>query len=66
MLIKQVVIQGFKSYRDQTACEPFSPGLNIIGTRLCHLLLLQRSRLCAPEHRPCMDFYRLPALVNRT
>ncbi len=27
----QVVIEGFKSYKDQTIAEPFSPKLNVIG-----------------------------------
>lgn len=27
----QVIIQGFRSYRDQTIIEPFSPKHNIIG-----------------------------------
>jgi structural maintenance of chromosome 3 (chondroitin sulfate proteoglycan 6) len=31
MLIKQVIISGFKSYRDQTAVEPFSAGHNVVG-----------------------------------
>jgi structural maintenance of chromosome 3 (chondroitin sulfate proteoglycan 6) len=26
MYIKQVIIQGFKSYREQTVVEPFDPG----------------------------------------
>ena len=33
MYIKQLVIQGFKSYRDQTIIEPFSPGTNVIVGR---------------------------------
>lgn len=27
----QLVIQGFKSYKDQTVTDPFSPGHNVIG-----------------------------------
>lgn len=27
----QVIIQGFRSYRDQTVVEPFSPKHNVIG-----------------------------------
>ncbi|KAJ7385638.1 Structural maintenance of chromosomes protein 3 [Desmophyllum pertusum] len=33
MYIKQVIIQGFRSYRDQTIIEPFSPKHNIIVGR---------------------------------
>ncbi|KAJ3153289.1 Structural maintenance of chromosomes protein 3 [Geranomyces variabilis] len=33
MYIKQIVIQGFKSYKDQTALEPFSPGHNVVVGR---------------------------------
>jgi structural maintenance of chromosome 3 (chondroitin sulfate proteoglycan 6) len=32
MYIKQVIIQGFKSYREQTVVEPFHPGHNVVGT----------------------------------
>ncbi|CAF9910840.1 MAG: hypothetical protein GOMPHAMPRED_007201 [Gomphillus americanus] len=30
MYIKQIIIQGFKSYKDQTVIEPFSPKHNVI------------------------------------
>ncbi|KDN48180.1 putative SMC3 [Tilletiaria anomala UBC 951] len=33
MYIKQIQIQGFKSYKDQTAVDPFSPGHNVIVGR---------------------------------
>lgn len=33
MYIKQIIIQGFKSYRDQIAVEPFSPRHNVIVGR---------------------------------
>ncbi|TPX14356.1 uncharacterized protein E0L32_005552 [Thyridium curvatum] len=33
MYIKQLIIQGFKSYKDQTVMEPFSPGVNVIVGR---------------------------------
>ncbi|TGJ78932.1 hypothetical protein E0Z10_g9832 [Xylaria hypoxylon] len=33
MYIKQIIIQGFKSYKDQTVMEPFSPKTNIIVGR---------------------------------
>ncbi|OTF69407.1 structural maintenance of chromosomes protein 3-like protein, partial [Euroglyphus maynei] len=33
MFIKQVVISGFRSYREQTVVEPFSPGHNVIVGR---------------------------------
>ncbi|TPX59672.1 hypothetical protein PhCBS80983_g02285 [Powellomyces hirtus] len=33
MYIKQIVIQGFKSYKDQTALEPFSPQHNVVVGR---------------------------------
>lgn len=31
MYIKRVIIQGFRSYRDQTCPEDFSPHHNIVG-----------------------------------
>ncbi|RKP39869.1 putative chromosome segregation protein SudA [Dimargaris cristalligena] len=33
MYIKQIIIQGFKSYKDQTEIEPFSPGHNSVVGR---------------------------------
>jgi structural maintenance of chromosome 3 (chondroitin sulfate proteoglycan 6) len=33
MYVKQVIIQGFKSYKDQTVIEPFSPQHNVIVGR---------------------------------
>ena len=33
MYIKQVIIQGFKSYREQTVVEPFDPGHNVVVGR---------------------------------
>jgi structural maintenance of chromosome 3 (chondroitin sulfate proteoglycan 6) len=33
MHIKTLTIQGFKSYRDSTPLEPFSPGLNVVVGR---------------------------------
>ncbi|XP_064630415.1 structural maintenance of chromosomes protein 3-like [Lineus longissimus] len=33
MYIKQVIIQGFRSYRDQTVIEPFSPRHNVVVGR---------------------------------
>ncbi|KAI1268698.1 putative chromosome segregation protein SudA [Xylariaceae sp. FL1019] len=33
MYIKQIIIQGFKSYKDQTVMEPFSPGTNVVVGR---------------------------------
>lgn len=33
MYIKQVIIQGFRSYRDQTVVEPFSPRHNVVVGR---------------------------------
>ncbi|KAI9715312.1 MAG: Structural maintenance of chromosomes protein 3 [Chrysothrix sp. TS-e1954] len=33
MHIKQIIIQGFKSYKDQTVIEPFSPKNNVIVGR---------------------------------
>ncbi|KAK3692256.1 RecF/RecN/SMC [Podospora appendiculata] len=33
MHIKQIIIQGFKSYKEQTVIEPFSPGTNVIVGR---------------------------------
>lgn len=28
---KQVIIEGFKSYKDQTIVEPFSRNINVVG-----------------------------------
>ena len=33
MYIKQIIVQGFKSYRDQTIIEPFDPGHNVVVGR---------------------------------
>ncbi|KAK5109113.1 hypothetical protein LTR62_007475 [Meristemomyces frigidus] len=33
MFVKQIIIQGFKSYKDQTVVEPFSPAHNVIVGR---------------------------------
>ena len=33
MFIKQVIIQGFKSYREQTVVETFDPGHNVVVGR---------------------------------
>ncbi|PHH63964.1 hypothetical protein CDD81_5183 [Ophiocordyceps australis] len=33
MFIKQIIIQGFKSYKEQTVIEPFSPKTNVIVGR---------------------------------
>jgi len=30
-VLKQVIIQGFKSYREQTVVEPFDPRHNVVG-----------------------------------
>eukprot|EP00894_Picocystis_sp_ML_P003563 jgi/Pico_ML_1/54080/g4505.t1 len=30
MHIKQVIVEGFKSYKEQVATEPFSPKTNVI------------------------------------
>ena len=30
--IRQIVISGFKSYKDQTVIEPFSAKHNVVGT----------------------------------
>jgi structural maintenance of chromosome 3 (chondroitin sulfate proteoglycan 6) len=31
MYIKKVVIEGFKSYREEISTEPFSPKVNVVG-----------------------------------
>lgn len=36
----QVIIQGFRSYRDQTVVDPFSPKHNVIGKCLLSLTFL--------------------------
>ena len=51
---KQVIIEGFKTYKDQTIAEPFSPKINTIGeTRLAEvakhaLLRCARHQLVLP------------------
>ena len=30
-LVLQVIIEGFKSYKDQTVAEPFSQKINVVG-----------------------------------
>lgn len=37
--VVQVIIQGFRSYRDQTVVDPFSPKHNVIGEWLLPCLL---------------------------
>lgn len=37
--VVQVIIQGFRSYRDQTVVDPFSPKHNVIGECLLPSLL---------------------------
>lgn len=34
--IKRIEIRGFKSYKDQTMVEPFSPQHNVIGTMIAN------------------------------
>jgi hypothetical protein len=34
LLAVQVIIEGFKSYKDQTIAEPFSNKINTVGTSL--------------------------------
>jgi structural maintenance of chromosome 3 (chondroitin sulfate proteoglycan 6) len=46
MHIKQVIVEGFKTYREQTAVD-FQPTLNCIGARTCALA----SHLFALEQR---------------
>jgi len=36
MHIKQVIIQGLLSYKEQTVIDPFSPGHNVVGEWLSH------------------------------
>jgi len=31
LVLEQVIIQGFKSYREQTVVEPFDPRHNVVG-----------------------------------
>uniref|UniRef100_A0A452E7U3 Chondroitin sulfate proteoglycan 6 n=1 Tax=Capra hircus TaxID=9925 RepID=A0A452E7U3_CAPHI len=41
MYIKQVIIQGFRSYRDQTIVDPFSSKHNVIGKFVFMFLAIQ-------------------------
>jgi hypothetical protein len=33
MHIKQVIVEGFKCYKDRIEAEPFSPKHNVVGER---------------------------------
>jgi hypothetical protein len=35
----QVVIEGFKSYREETSTEPFSPKVNVVGKSMLLLVM---------------------------
>jgi hypothetical protein len=47
MYIKQVIIEGFKSYKDQTITEPFSSKINCIGA--CGAILGRAAPPAAPS-----------------
>ena len=57
----QVIIQGFRSYRDQTIIEPFSPKHNIIG-RYCYLLVPAMVRSVA-DLESCYCFIIFAAVI---
>lgn len=40
----QVVIEGFKSYKDQTISEPFDQHINVVGKQgvICVLIIQQK------------------------
>ena len=40
MKIKQIVIEGFKTYKDQTVIGEFAPGTTVIGELLSMLMLM--------------------------
>ncbi|GJW53867.1 structural maintenance of chromosomes protein 3 [Tanacetum coccineum] len=42
MYIKQVIIEGFKSYKEQVATEDFSPKVNCVGMILFHIIAYSR------------------------
>lgn len=37
---KQVIIEGFKSYKEQTIVEPFSRNINVVGRVALHMIYL--------------------------
>jgi hypothetical protein len=37
---QQVIIEGFKSYKDQTIVEPFSRNINVVGRDNLHMVHL--------------------------
>lgn len=76
LLILQVVVEGWKSYKDQTVLEPFSPKVNVIGEqvpsggtapiastpalRTHPLCRLACSELAAPHRTSAVDFWVCP------
>lgn len=46
----QVTIQGFKSYRNQTICDPFSPQHNVIGMNKLTYTMLSSESLPLWQH----------------
>jgi hypothetical protein len=48
----QVIIEGFKSYKEQVAIEPFSPKHNCIGTCAYHISSCPQ-KLCAYSSSFC-------------
>ncbi len=72
----QVIVEGWKSYKDQTVMEPFSPKVNVIGEQLpsggtapiastpalrTHpLCRLACSELAEPHRRSAVDFWVCP------
>lgn len=66
MYIKQVIIEGFKSYKDQTITEPFSPKINCIGAFvLREKTELVHARAAAPLPSPPAPLSLVVAVVSR-
>lgn len=60
MYIKQVIIEGFKSYKDQLVIDPFSEKINVVvgangsgKVRVSHRLLLSGSFGAVPSLAIC-------------
>ena len=50
LFLQQIVIEGFKSYKDQTVSETFSPGVNVVGEYFRFIdALRHRCRLSLPS-----------------
>lgn len=54
----QVVIEGFKSYKDQTIIEPFSRNINVVGEGLVRWMLAMQTCANIPLSATSKDHHR--------